>query len=131
MAKKKSVKKKSSSKKSKLTSKKSKTISKRPAKNSKKRNVSKPTRVVKKSISKKTIKTSPVVRASKRKINLVSKKLIFFIALALICFLLYLFLVNEMFNNLFLVLTILFSFVSVGFFIVLLVFLILRLIKKR
>ena len=80
---------------------------------------------------KKTVgKSMRMVRASKRKINLVLKNLILFVVMSLISFGLYNILNNEIFKNLFSLLAMIFGFISVAFLIVLLVFLILKLMRK-
>jgi len=92
-----------------------------------------PKKKVIKKITKKVrrrVKPSKVIRANKSKIILILSRLIFFAGLALISFILSFFLTNEMFDNLFLMLTILFGFIAVGFLIVLLIFFILRILRK-
>jgi polyferredoxin len=88
--------------------------------------------MVKKRVRKKRTKKSVkrVVRSSKRKINLAFKNLVLFVVLSFITFLLYNFLSNDLLVNLFLLLAIIFGFVAVAFLIVLLVFLVLRIMKK-
>lgn len=100
---------------------------KRTKKVSKKKNIK--SRVMKKS-SRRIKRPARMIRSGKRKINLSLKKLILFAVLALISFVLYLFLSNEIFKNLFSLLTMIFGFIAVGFLIVLLIFLILKIMKK-
>ena len=92
----------------------------------KKRSVRKVSPKVKRNIS----KPKRLVRASQRKISLAFKNLILFAVLSLISFLLYNFLSNELFVNLFFLLAIILGFVAVAFLIVLLIFLVLRIMKK-
>jgi len=70
------------------------------------------------------------VRATKRKIILVLTRLIFFAGLSLVSFVLYLLMSNTMLKNLFSLLAMIFGFVSVGLLIVLLIFLILKALRK-
>lgn len=81
---------------------------------------------VKKEIS----KPKKLVRASQRKISLIFKNLTLFAILFLISFLSYSFLSNELYVNLFFLLTIIFGFIALAFLIVLLIFLILRIMNK-
>ncbi len=71
-----------------------------------------------------------LVRSTKRKINLVLRNLILFGVLALISFCLYTFCTNELFRNLFYLLTLIFAFVGLAFLIILLALAILKLMKK-
>lgn len=93
---------------------------------------SNPVKKVAKKPVKKLVRTKrPLrVRSTKKKIILVLTRLVFFIVLSLISFLSYYFLANEVLRNLFLMLTIIFSFISVGFLIALLVFVFMRVIRK-
>jgi len=85
-----------------------------------------------KKISKKRIINKParMVRASKRKINLTLRNLFLFVVMSLIFLALYSILDNELFKNLFSLLAMIFGFIAVAFLIVLLVFLILKSMKK-
>jgi len=75
-------------------------------------------------------KSKKLVRASQRKISLIFKNLILFTILFLLSFLSYNFLSNELYVNLFFLLTIIFGFIALAFLIVLLIFLILRIMNK-
>ncbi len=108
-------------------------------KNSKVKSVKKvPKRKIsKKKVSKNTpkkvnrkINLSKNVYVNKNKINLILSRLIFFVGLSLASFVLSFFLSNEMFKNLFLMLTIVFGFISAGLLIVFLIFLILKFLRK-
>ena len=68
---------------------------------------------------------------SKRRIGLVLKNLVVFLALALISYLLYMFLGNSLIQSLFYLLSMVFVFVGIAFLIVLLVLLVLRVAKKK
>ena len=94
-------------------------------------------KVSKKKVSKNTpkkfnrrVNLSKNVYVNKNKINLILSRLIFFVGLSLASFVLSFFLSNEMFKNLFLMLTIIFGFISAGLLIVFLIFLILKLLRK-
>ena len=97
-------------------------------------------KVVKKKPVKKIIKKSKVkrvvneskklVRYTKKKINLVLKNLILFVAISLLSFALYSVSNNAIFKNLFLLLVIVSGFVAVAFLIVFLIFLFLKVMKK-
>ncbi len=80
--------------------------------------------------SSKKINKPKVMRVSKRKFDLSLRRLILFAVLAAISFILYLFLSNEIFKNLFSLLAMIFGFVAVGFVIVFLIFLVLKILKK-
>lgn len=85
-----------------------------------------------KRISKKRTVNKPVrmVRASKRKINLTLRNLFLFVIMFLISLALSSILDNELFKNLFSLLAMIFGFIAVAFLIVLLIFLILKSMKK-
>ena len=87
-----------------------------------------------KTIKKKNVKgisrSKRLVRASKRKINLVLKNLILFIILFVLSFVLYYVSEQEIYVNLFGLLSVILGFIGVAFLIVLLVFLFLRAMKK-
>ena len=111
---------------SKKTTKKTKKISKsRTTKLTPKKSVK---AVIKKPMKK--LKKSTSIRATKRKIYLVLTKLMLFAVLSLASFLLYFFLGNEVLKNLFLLLAMILGFLAVAFLIILLVFLILKIMKK-
>lgn len=87
--------------------------------------------VKKKKVNKKGKKTSTkMVRASKRKINLVLKNLILFTGLALISFLIYYFLGEGLLKNLLSFSAMISGFIALAFLIVFLVFYIMKLLKK-
>ena len=97
----------------------------------KKKSVKKPKRkTTKKRVSRVTNKSKRLVRASKRKINLVLKNLILFIILFVLSFVLYSVSEQEMYLNLFGLLSVILGFIGVAFLIVLLVFLFLKAMKK-
>ena len=97
----------------------------------KKKSVKKPRRkTTKKKVSRVANKSKRLVRASKRKINLVLKNLILFIILFVLSFVLYSVSEQEMYVNLFGLLSVILGFIGVAFLIVLLVFLFLKAMKK-
>lgn len=69
--------------------------------------------------------------STKRKIATVIKNLLLFVALSLVSFVLYRFLQNDFFRNLFFVMAIIFGFVAVGFLITLLILSIIKTLSKR
>ncbi len=83
-----------------------------------------------KKITRKTVKSKRMVRFSKKKINLVLKNLILFVILFTLSFVLYNVSSQEMYTNLFLLLSIIFGFITIAFLIVLLIFLFLKVAKK-
>lgn len=88
---------------------------------------------VKKRVKKKLreiTKSKRSVIPDKKKINLVLRNLILFAVISLLSFLLYRVSNKDIFMNLFLILAIIFVFVSIAFLIILLVFVFLRLLKK-
>jgi len=94
-------------------------------------------KIPKKTIRKTSVKTKSLkrekpkkIRATKRKIILVLTRLIFFAGLSLVSFVLYLLMTNAMLKNLFNLLAWIFGFVSLGLLIVLLIFLILKALRK-
>ena len=96
-------------------------------------------KVKKETIKKKVSNTKKVARKkipSKNKISLspkfslVWKNLVFFALLALLFFGLYSYATEELYQNLFVLLSIIFGFVGVAFLIVLLIFLFLKILKK-
>jgi uncharacterized membrane protein YcfT len=87
-------------------------------------------KVSKKQVSKKKTGSKRLVRATKRKINLVIRNLIVFGGLFLISFCLYRLSSNLMIENLFYLLAIILGFIGLSFFIVLLALLIMKLMKK-
>lgn len=84
---------------------------------------------VKKKVSRKTAKK--ISKSSKNKFSLSWKNLIFFAFLSFLSFGLYTYTDEEMFKNLFQLLSIIFGFVAVAFLITFLIFLFLRLMKKK
>ena len=91
--------------------------------------------VKKKSVAKVTKKKSvgknkKMIRSTSKKINLVFKNLIFFAILFVLSRILYAVSGNQTYENLFLLLSIIFGFVGVAFLIVLLIFLFLKVMKK-
>lgn len=75
-------------------------------------------------------KNKKMIRSTSKKINLVFKNLIFFAILFVLSRILYAVSGSETYENLFLLLSIVFGFVGVAFLIVLLIFLFLKIMKK-
>ena len=87
-------------------------------------------RVVRKSsrkVAKKTVRRTNL----SDKIKLVINNLLLFIALSLVSFVLYRFIENKFLNDLFFIIAVVFGFIGVGFLIVLLVLMIMRMMSKR
>ena len=68
---------------------------------------------------------------TKKKFKIVFQQLLLFIALALVSLVLYRFIDNEFLASLFFVMTLVFSFVAVGFLIVLLILVVIKFISKK
>lgn len=85
----------------------------------------------KKSTMKKKVGKSKQLGVNKTKINLVIRNLIIFATISIISYTLYKILNKDMFESLFLLLAMIFAFLSVAFLIVLLTFIILKIMKKR
>ena len=87
--------------------------------------------VKKKSVKKRSVnKSKKLVRYTKKKINLALKNLILFGVLSLIFFMLYSVSSNETYENLFLLFSMLLGFVGLAFLVVLLIFLVLKIMKR-
>lgn len=86
---------------------------------------------VRKSTKKKKVVKSKKIDASKKKINLVVRNIVIFVSISLISYVLYKILNKAMFENLFLLLAMIFAFLSVAFLIVLLTFVFLRFLKRK
>jgi Ca2+/Na+ antiporter len=71
------------------------------------------------------------IHAAGKRVNVALRNLFLFMVLALVSYMLYKILNNSLFVSLFSLLTIIFAFVALAFFIVLLVFLALKIAKKR
>ncbi len=87
----------------------------------------------KKRVRRKTRKSAvkPVmVRSSKQRINLVARRLIFFVILFVLSLVLNVAISNEIWKNLFAMLTLIFGFVSLAFLIVLLILWFMKIIRK-
>ena len=85
----------------------------------------------KKRVRRKRRKPEPVmVRSSKQRINLVARRLIFFVILFVLSLVLKIAVSNEIWKNLFEILTLIFGFVSLAFLIVLLILWFMKLIRK-
>lgn len=80
----------------------------------------------KKSVNKKTRKKPNL----KNKIKFTLNRLLFFVILSLISFVVYSYINNDLLNDLFFVMTMVFGFISVGFLVVLLILFIMKNIKK-
>jgi membrane glycosyltransferase len=80
--------------------------------------------------SRKVSRGTDYVYPSIRRIDVALRNLFLFLILAVISYILYTVLNNSLFSSLFSLLTIMFAFVALAFFIVLLVFLALKLAKK-
>jgi len=85
---------------------------------------------VRKKSARKTGKSKKVMRSTKRKINLALRNLILFGVLSIISFMLSSVSSNEIYVTLFGLISMILGFIAFAFFIVLLVFLVLRLMKK-
>jgi len=91
-------------------------------------------RVVKKTIKRKTAKKPVIkkrkVRYSSRKIKLVLRNLFLFVVLFILSLILYSISGTEFYKNLFLLIGVVFGFISLAFLIVLLVFVFLKFLNK-
>lgn len=67
----------------------------------------------------------------KNKFAVVINNLLLFIALSLVSFVLYRFIQNAFFNDLFLVMAMIFGFIAVGFLIAFLILFIIKIVKKK
>ena len=81
--------------------------------------------------SRKTPKSKKVSNSGNKKVHLVLKNLILFLAISIISFILRSILAEGLFKSFFFLLSIIFAFVAVAFLIVLLVLLALKFVKKK
>lgn len=80
----------------------------------------------KKSVKKKTRKKPDL----KNKIKFALNRFLFFVILALVSFVVYSYIDNDLLNDLFFVMTMVFGFIAVGFLVVLLILFIIKNIRK-
>ncbi len=81
-------------------------------------------------VVKKVLSSQKMVRSNSKKIGLVFKNLILFLVFSLIFVALYSISSNEFMINLFFLLSVLFGFVTLAFLLALLVFLVLKMLKR-